>query len=110
MARARPDSPPLFELVQKPDFAFEKKAIKDGFWPVAGLDEAGRGPLAGPVVAAAVVLNPKRIPRGLDDSKRLTAVQREALFDNWRAPQTGPAHLVARPVPATPHPPRGEMA
>jgi ribonuclease HII len=80
MARARPDSPPLFDLAQKPDFSFEKKAIKDGLWPVVGLDEAGRGPLAGPVVAAAVVLNPKRIPKGLDDSKRLTMQQREALF------------------------------
>ncbi|TIU76020.1 MAG: ribonuclease HII, partial [Mesorhizobium sp.] len=42
--------------------------------------EAGRGPLAGPVVAAAVVLNPANIPEGLDDSKRLTHLQREALF------------------------------
>ncbi|RLP23251.1 ribonuclease HII [Mesorhizobium sp. YM1C-6-2] len=81
MARARPDSPPLFDLDQKPDFSFERKAMKNGLWPVAGLDEAGRGPLAGPVVAAAVVLNPKRIPKGLDDSKRLTALQREALFE-----------------------------
>ncbi|WP_292141683.1 ribonuclease HII, partial [Mesorhizobium sp.] len=48
--------------------------------PVAGMDEAGRGPLAGPVVAAAVVLNPTNIPDGLDDSKRLTHLQREALF------------------------------
>lgn len=80
MARERPDSPPLFDLAQKPDFTFEKKAIKDGLWPAAGLDEAGRGPLAGPVVAAAVVLNPRRILKGLDDSKRLTADQREALF------------------------------
>lgn len=52
-----------------------------GLWPVAGLDEAGRGPLAGPVVAAAVVLDPQRIPQGLNDSKKLTAAQREALFD-----------------------------
>ncbi len=51
-----------------------------GQWPVAGLDEAGRGPLAGPVVAAAVVLDPARIPGGLDDSKRLTHPQREDLF------------------------------
>ncbi|MCX7305026.1 MAG: ribonuclease HII [Hyphomicrobiales bacterium] len=80
MARARPDSPPLFDLAQKPDFSFEKQAIKNGMWPVAGLDEAGRGPLAGPVVAAAVVLDPKRIPKGLDDSKRLTAAQRDTLF------------------------------
>ena len=81
MARTRSDSPPLFECMEKPDFAFEKQAIVAGRWPVAGLDEAGRGPLAGPVVAAAVILNPKRIPKGLDDSKRLTALQREALFD-----------------------------
>lgn len=54
--------------------------MAEGLWPVAGLDEAGRGPLAGPVVAAAVVLDPARIPEGLDDSKRLTALQREVLF------------------------------
>lgn len=46
---------------------------------VAGLDEAGRGPLAGPVCAAAVILDPERIPDGLDDSKRLTEALREAL-------------------------------
>jgi ribonuclease HII len=80
MSRLRPDSPPLFEYVEKPDFAFETKARAEGLWPVAGLDEAGRGPLAGPVVAAAVVLDPDRIPEGLDDSKRLTAAQREELF------------------------------
>jgi len=50
-------------------------------WPVAGCDEAGRGPLAGPVVAAAVILDPDRIPPGINDSKRLTALQRERLFD-----------------------------
>lgn len=48
---------------------------------VAGLDEAGRGPLAGPVVAAAVILHANDIPEGLDDSKRLTERRREALFD-----------------------------
>ncbi len=80
MARKCPDSPPLFSLVERPDFSFELKAIGEGQWPVAGLDEAGRGPLAGPVVAAAVILDPERIPAGLDDSKRLTATQREALF------------------------------
>ncbi|MGE0501616.1 MAG: ribonuclease HII [Rhizobiaceae bacterium] len=80
MARARSDSPPLFEWVEKPDFSIERKAIAAGQWPVVGLDEAGRGPLAGPVVAAAVILDPKRIPRGLDDSKRLTANERAGLF------------------------------
>ncbi|MBM3583473.1 MAG: ribonuclease HII [Alphaproteobacteria bacterium] len=49
--------------------------------PVAGIDEAGRGPWAGPVVVAAVVLDPARVPPGLDDSKRLSALRRAALFD-----------------------------
>jgi len=46
---------------------------------VCGVDEAGRGPWAGPVSAAAVILNPRKVPKGLDDSKKLTAKQREAL-------------------------------
>ena len=48
---------------------------------VAGIDEAGRGPLAGPVTAAAVILDPAQIPKGLNDSKKLTPARREALFD-----------------------------
>jgi ribonuclease HII len=67
--------------VTPPSFRRERALIKRGVWPVAGCDEAGRGPLAGPVVAAAVVLNPKRIPKGIDDSKRLTAERREELFE-----------------------------
>lgn len=67
--------------VAPPSFRRERTLIKRGIWPIAGCDEAGRGPLAGPVVAAAVVLDPKRVPKGLDDSKRLTAERREALFD-----------------------------
>ncbi|MFN3511658.1 MAG: ribonuclease HII [Phenylobacterium sp.] len=47
--------------------------------PVCGVDEAGRGPWAGPVSAGAVILNPKKIPKGLDDSKKLNAKTREAL-------------------------------
>jgi ribonuclease HII len=47
--------------------------------PVAGVDEAGRGPLAGPVVAAAVILPDKGVPRGIDDSKKLSASERERL-------------------------------
>lgn len=85
MRSARSDSPPLFDLDAfenaRPDFRHESIARRDGFWPVAGLDEAGRGPLAGPVVAAAVVLDPLAVPDGLDDSKRLTAEARERLFD-----------------------------
>ncbi len=51
-----------------------------GLLRVAGVDEVGRGPLAGPVTAAAVILDPGNIPAGLDDSKKLTARRREALF------------------------------
>lgn len=64
----------------RPTFRRERAILKKGIRLVAGCDEAGRGPLAGPVVAAAVVLDPMRIPRGLDDSKRLTAERREELF------------------------------
>ena len=64
-----------------PDFAQEQAALDAGAAFVCGVDEAGRGPLAGPVVAAAVRLDPARIPAGLDDSKALTAAARERLFD-----------------------------
>jgi len=49
--------------------------------PVCGVDEVGRGPWAGPVLAAAVILDPAQIPAGLNDSKKLTAARREALFE-----------------------------
>lgn len=91
MARNRSDSPPLFFVETRPDFATEAKAIARGLWPVAGADEAGRGPLAGPVVAAAVILDPERIPEGLDDSKRLTPAEREALFQTIIATALGVA-------------------
>jgi ribonuclease HII len=79
------DAPPKLPkgviAVAPPSFRRERALIKRGVWPVAGCDEAGRGPLAGPVVAAAVVLDPKRIPKGIDDSKRLSAERREELFE-----------------------------
>lgn len=56
-----------------------------GILRVAGVDEVGRGPLAGPVVAAAVILDPARIPDGLADSKALSAAKRERLHDEVRA-------------------------
>ena len=62
------------------DFSRETSAIANGLWPLAGIDEVGRGPLAGPVVAAAVILDPERVPHGLDDSKKLPAAIREELF------------------------------
>jgi ribonuclease HII len=71
---------PLGEEDLHPTFRRERAALKRGVWPVAGCDEAGRGPLAGPVVAAAVILDPKRVPRGLDDSKKLDRPAREALY------------------------------
>jgi len=72
---------PLNEPALRPSFRRESRALSRGIWPVAGCDEAGRGPLAGPVVAAAVVLDPERIPRGLNDSKKLDAQEREKLYD-----------------------------
>ncbi|MBI1211998.1 MAG: ribonuclease HII [Alphaproteobacteria bacterium] len=60
-----------------PDFARERE--HGGL--VAGVDEAGRGPWAGPVIAAAVILDPLRIPDGIDDCKRLTAAQRDRAYD-----------------------------
>jgi len=71
---------PLGEEDIRPTFRRERAALKRGIWPVAGCDEAGRGPLAGPVVAAAVILDPKRVPRGLDDSKKLDPEIREKLY------------------------------
>jgi ribonuclease HII len=71
---------PLGEEDIRPTFRRERAAMKRGVWPIAGCDEAGRGPLAGPVVAAAVILDPKRIPRGLNDSKKLDRATREKLY------------------------------
>ncbi len=68
-----------------PSFALEETARADGFGLIAGVDEAGRGPWAGPVVAAAVVLNANRIPDGLNDSKKLSAAKRDMLFDDISA-------------------------
>jgi ribonuclease HII len=64
-----------------PDFSFEQDAMTRGAQVVAGVDEVGRGPLAGPVTAAAVILNPEDIPEGLNDSKKLSASRREALWE-----------------------------
>lgn len=64
-----------------PDFSRERRLQRAGLWPVAGVDEAGRGPLAGPVVVAAVILDPARLPQGVDDSKALKPAQRAAAFE-----------------------------
>jgi ribonuclease HII len=62
-------------------FDFEKTAKEQGFSAVCGVDEAGRGPLAGPVCAAAVILPEGLVIEGLNDSKKLTEKKREALYD-----------------------------
>ncbi|WP_421934651.1 ribonuclease HII [Phenylobacterium sp.] len=62
-------------MAKGPDMLLEKACPT----PVCGVDEAGRGPWAGPVSAGAVILNPRKIPKGLNDSKKLSAKQREAL-------------------------------
>jgi len=64
-----------------PHFRSEKRLLREGRWPVAGVDEVGRGPLAGPVAAAAVILDPDRLPEGVDDSKALSEKAREAAFE-----------------------------
>jgi len=68
-------------VADQPDYSFETQLMSVGTAPVAGIDEAGRGPLAGPVVVAACILHPSHIPLGLNDSKKLTAAKREALFE-----------------------------
>ncbi len=71
--------------MERPDFRMERRLLRRGVWPVAGMDEAGRGPLAGPVAAAAVILDPQNIPRGLNDSKLLTPEEREKLYGSIMA-------------------------
>lgn len=65
----------------EPDYSHEAEAIRQGARLVAGVDEAGRGPLAGPVVVSAVILDPQNIPLGLNDSKKLSADRREYFFE-----------------------------
>ena len=65
--------------MEQPDYSLESAAQQRGYVRIAGVDEVGRGPLAGPVTAAAVILNPEDIPAGLNDSKKLSAKKREAV-------------------------------
>lgn len=76
-----------------PDYEFEKAAVNSGFGCICGVDEAGRGPLAGPVCAAAVILPAGAVIEGLDDSKKLTEKKRERLYDIIK--QTAVAYSVA---------------
>lgn len=76
-----------------PDYEFEKAAVNSGFSCICGVDEAGRGPLAGPVCAAAVILPDGAVIEGLDDSKKLTEKKREKLYDIIK--ETAVAYSVA---------------
>lgn len=103
MKRIASDSPSLFDLPLAPDFSEEGRLLSRGLKHIVGIDEAGRGPLAGPVVAAAVVLDPDDLPQGLDDSKRLNAAKRAALHDIIlaKALSVSVASLSARAIDAS---------
>jgi ribonuclease HII len=70
----------LFKINPSDLYIFEQQARARGYTTVVGIDEAGRGPLAGPVVAAAVILHPDQPIEGVNDSKKLTGLRREQLF------------------------------
>lgn len=81
MARKTIDSPYLSAQIGQPDFSLENDVWTAGNTFVCGVDEAGRGPLAGPVVAAAVILDPNATPDGLNDSKKISEAKRTLMFD-----------------------------
>ena len=91
----RADSPPIVPTT--PDLKLERRAIRNGATIVAGVDEVGRGPLAGPVVVSAVVLNHRKVPAGLNDSKQLTADQREELYEKIMTSAVAVSVAVAPP-------------
>ncbi len=80
-------------MLEKDWFLYEKAANCDGYKVVCGVDEAGRGPLAGPVFAAAVVLPSNVMIEGLNDSKKLSEKKRELLYDEIKAKAL--AHCIA---------------
>ena len=81
-----------------PDFTYENEKYALGYTAVCGCDEAGRGPLCGPVVAAAVILPRDEVIEGLNDSKKLTEKKREALFDIIK--EKAIAYAIAEASPA----------
>jgi ribonuclease HII len=80
MLQKLPESPAV-PVDEGPTDRYERRAKRHGARLVAGVDEAGRGPLAGPVVVAAVIFPDRRYPDGLNDSKKLTLLQRERLYE-----------------------------
>ncbi|OLY45219.1 RNase HII [Bartonella apis] len=81
MSHKNNDLPLFDDFPLMPDYSIEEHLIAKGYQNIAGVDEVGRGPLAGPVVTAAVILDRNNIPEGLNDSKKLSAKKREALYD-----------------------------
>lgn len=81
-----------------PDFSLEQALYEKGYTAVCGVDEAGRGPLSGPVVAAACILPLGLYIEGLDDSKKLSAKKRDALFDTIK--ENALAYAIASATPA----------
>lgn len=81
-----------------PDFSYENEKRALGYTAICGCDEAGRGPLCGPVVAAAVILSPDTVIEGLNDSKKLTEKKREALFEVVK--EKAVAYAIAEASPA----------
>lgn len=80
-----------------PTFEYENDIYEKGYTSVCGCDEAGRGPLCGPVVAAAVILPKDAVIEGLDDSKKLTEKKRDKLFEIIK--QTAVAYAIAEASP-----------
>ena len=82
-----------------PDYSFESTATARGARLIAGVDEVGRGPLCGPVTAAAVILDPARLPQGLADSKALSAARREVAYETILAmAQVSVAHATVEEI------------
>lgn len=99
MAVSTVDSPQLFPMPAGPDFDTEQSIHRRGIKQVCGVDEAGRGPLAGPVTAAAVILDPNNMPEGLNDSKKLNGPRREVLFEEiLRSASVSFAHVGAATI------------
>ena len=82
-----------------PDYAIENELLAEGYSPIAGIDEAGRGPLAGPVVAAAAILPEGFEPDGLNDSKKLSPSRRERLHALITSENSGVVWSFARVDP-----------
>lgn len=91
----RTESPAIVPTT--PDLKLERRAIRNGATIVAGVDEVGRGPLAGPVVVSAVVLNHRKVPAGLNDSKQLSEGQREELYEKIMSSAVAVSVAVAPP-------------